>query len=100
MLSAIETKVPLIAGMLAQLKDGSWEPMHSYVHGGVRSVAQSLAGTTHYQVASVLRNANGLGLIAVNAITRGLQDVRLLGFVAHLQREYGDCLPPPMPPPS
>jgi hypothetical protein len=51
-------------------------------------------------VASVLRNANGLGLIAVNAITRGLQDVRLLGFVAHLQREYGDCLPPPMPPPS
>jgi hypothetical protein len=97
MLSAIATKAPVIAGMLSQLKEGAWEPMHSYVHGGVRPIAHSLAGTTHYQVSAVLRNANGLGLLAVNAMTIAFQDPRLGGFVARLQREYGDCLPPPKP---
>jgi hypothetical protein len=97
MLSAIATKAPVIAGMLSQLKEGAWEPMHSYVHGGVRPIAHSLAGTTHYQVSAVLRNANGLGLLAVNAMTMAFQDPRLGGFVARLQREYGDCLPPPKP---
>ena len=84
MLSAIATKAPVIAGMLSQLKEGAWEPMHSYVHGGVRPIAHSLAGTTHYQVSAVLRNANGLGLLAVNAMTIAFQDPRLGGFVARL----------------
>jgi len=95
MLSAIATKSPVIAGMLTQLKKHSWEPMHSYVHGGVRPIAHSLVGTTHYHVSAVLRNANGLGLIAVNAMTIAFQNPRFGGFVAHLQQEYGDCLPPP-----
>ena len=97
MLSAIATKAPVIAGMLSQLKEGAWEPMHSYVHGGVRPIAHSMAGTTHYQLSAVLRNANGLGLLAVNAMTIVLRGPRLNGFVAHLQREYADCLPPPKP---
>ncbi len=95
MLSAIVMTAPVIAGMLSQLKDGAWAPMHSYVHGGVRPIAHTLAGATYYQVSAVLRNANGLGLMAVNAMTVAFQDPRLGGFVAHLQRTYGDCLPPP-----
>ena len=97
MLSAIATKASVIAAMLSQLKEGAWEPMHSYVHGGVRPIAHSLAGTTHYQVSAVLRNANGLGLLALNAMTIAFQDPRLGGFIAHLQREFIDCLPPPKP---
>lgn len=97
MLFSIAKKAPVIAGMLQQLKDGAWVPMHSYVHGGARPLVQSLAGTTLYQVSAVLRNANGLGLIAVNVITRALRDHKFGGFVAHLQREYADCLPPAKP---
>jgi len=77
MLSAIATRAPVIALMLSQLKDGAWEPIHSYVHGGVRPIAHSLVGTTHYQVSAVLRNANGLGLLAVNAMTIAFS--RILG---------------------
>lgn len=95
MLSTISKKAPVIAEMLKQLKDGAWEPMHSYVHGGARPIVQSLIGTTHYQVSAVLRNANGLGLIAINVLTRALRNPSLNGFVAHLQREYSECLPPP-----
>lgn len=95
MLSTISKKAPVIAEMLKQLKDGAWEPMHSYVHGGARPIVQSLIGTTHYQVSAVLRNANGLGLIAINVLTRALRNPSLDGFVAHLQREYSECLPPP-----
>lgn len=98
MLSTIAKKAPVIAGMFQQLKDGAWVPMHSYVHGGARPIVQSLAGTTHYQISAVLRNANGLGLIAVNVMTRALRDPRLGGFVARLQHEYGECLPPPKHP--
>lgn len=97
MLSAIAKKTPVVAEMLLQLKEGAWEPMHSYVHGGVRPIVHSLAGTTHYQLSAVLRNANGLGLIAVNTMTIAFQDRRFRGFVAQLQQEYGDCLPPPVP---
>lgn len=97
MLSDVAKKAPVIAGMLSQLKAAAWQPMHSYVHGGVRPIAHSLMGTTDYQLSAVLRNANGLGLIAVNVMTIASPDPRFRGLVAHLQREYGDCLPPPTP---
>lgn len=97
MLSAISKKAPPIAGMLQQLKDGAWEPMHSYIHGGARPIVQSLVGTTHYQISAVLRNANGLALIAINAITRACRDARLGGLVTQLQLDHIDCLPPLLP---
>lgn len=95
MLAAIQKRAPSIAGMLSQLKEGAWAPMNSYVHGGVRPIAHSLVGTTDYQVSAVLRNANGLGLLALNAMTIAFQDPRFRGLVGRLQTEYRDCLPPP-----
>ena len=97
MLSTIAKKAPVIARMLQQLKDGAWVPMHSYVHGGARPIVQALVGTSLYQISAVLRNANGLALIAINAITRACRDATLGGQVAKLQREHMDCLPPPKP---
>jgi hypothetical protein len=94
MLAAISERVPSVGGMLAALKAGAWQPMHSYVHGGARPIAQLLAGTTPRQVDAVIRNANGLGLIGVNVVTASCADPRSRGRVARLQADFGDCLPP------
>lgn len=94
MLNSLERAQPVIAGILRPLKDGAWIPMHSYVHGGARPIAQAIAGATNYQVAAVLRNGNGLGLLAVNVLTNAFQNLALRGVVARLQSEFRDCLPP------
>jgi len=94
MLAVMAAKLPQIAGMLAELKGGAWAPMHSYVHGGVRPIVQSLAGVTAYQVSAVLRNANGLGLLAMNAMAIASGDPTLQGAIRQLQLDFLDCLPP------
>jgi hypothetical protein len=94
MLAALSTRVPSVGGMLSALKAGAWQPMHSYVHGGARPVAQLLAGTTPRQVDAVIRNANGLGLIGLNAMTAASAEPRLFGRIGRLQAEFLDCLPP------
>jgi hypothetical protein len=94
MLAALSTRVPSVGGMLCALKAGAWQPMHSYVHGGARPVAQLLAGTSPRQVDAVIRNANGLGLIGVNVVTAPFAESRLSGRVGRLQADFLDCLPP------
>lgn len=94
MLAALAAKAPVVTGMLAQLKADAWQPMHSYVHSGARPLAHAVTGSTEYQVSAVLRNANGLGLIAFNAFTIACAAPALRGAVARLQRRYQACLPP------
>ncbi|MFY8049098.1 MAG: DUF6988 family protein [Erythrobacter sp.] len=94
MLQQISKRQPTIAGMLNELKTASWPAMHSFVHGGARPLVHQIAGTSDHQVSAVLRNANGLGIIATNVATIALQAPHLAGFVAHLQSRFADCLPP------
>lgn len=94
MLAALAATAPVVSGMLAQLKAGAWLPMNSYVHSGARSVAHAAAGSTLAQVSAVLRNANGLGLITLNALAVASQAPSLHGETARLQQAYRACLPP------
>lgn len=50
-----KTAPPFLGQMLGELKAASWQPMNSYVHGGIRAIVQTLAGSTPYQLVSVLR---------------------------------------------
>ena len=93
MLSAIAMHHPEhIVQPLRELKDATWRAMHSYVHGGIRAVVQSLAPFPHEEAGSLLLNANGMVLMVTNVVrmAHGLQSGRLPG----IQKQYAECLPP------
>src|SRR3546814_3733277 len=53
---------------LGALKEATWRLMHSYVHGGIRPVVQSFVAFPHHEAGSLLINANGVLLLATNAV--------------------------------
>src|SRR3546814_12337227 len=53
---------------LVALKEATWRLMHSYVHGGIRPVVQSFVAFPHHEAGSLLINANGMLLLATNAV--------------------------------
>jgi hypothetical protein len=65
--------------------------MHSYVHGGIRPVVQSFVSFPAREAASLLFNANGMLVLATNAVrmASGLASPML----PRLQEQYSDCLP-------
>lgn len=85
---------PLLAQTLAAFKAAIWQPMNSYVHGGIRPVVQSLAGCTPQQLIGVLRNANGMALMTANLLVVALQDSALAGRIGPIQQAHRACLPP------
>lgn len=89
------TAPPFLAQMLGELKAASWQPMNSYVHGGIRAIGQTLVGTTPYQLVSVLRNGNGLALLTANLLVLAHADPALAGLIRALQAKHGECMPPP-----
>ena len=76
---------------LVALKEATWRAMHSYVHGGIRAVAQSSMPFPHHEAGSVLINANGMLILATNVVrmAHGLPSPTL----PMLQQQYADCLP-------
>lgn len=95
MLQVIGRTAPsFLAQMLGELKAASWQPMNSYVHGGIRAIVQTLAGSTPYQLVSVVRNGNGLALLTANLLVLAHGDPALVGLVGALQAKHGECMPP------
>jgi hypothetical protein len=96
MLATIERHHPReIYQPLLDLKEATWRAMHSYVHGGIRPLVQSLVPSPPREAASLLINANGMLMMATNAVrmSHGLKSPML----PTLQRQYADCLPPAVP---
>lgn len=86
-------KGPDVDAMLKTISNHhpTWRAMHSYVHGGIRAVAQSSMPFPHHEAGSVLINANGMLMLATNVLrmAHGLSSPTL----ALLQKQYADCLP-------
>jgi hypothetical protein len=91
---------PFLAQMLGAFKAATWQPMNSYVHGGIRPVVQSLAGCTPQQLVGVLQNGNGMALMTANLLVVALQDPALAGRIGPIQQAHRVCLPPTQPPGS
>ena len=74
-----------------ELKDATWRAMHSYVHGGIRPVVQSLVAFPPQQAGSLLVNANGMLIMVTNVVrmAHGLSSPML----PVLQKQYADCIP-------
>ncbi len=95
MLQSIDKAAPPFIGqMLRELKESTWQPMNSYVHGGSRAIAQVLSDSSPQQIISVLRNANGLALMAANVFVLASDDISLAGRIKKIQIENLGCLPP------
>lgn len=95
-----KTAPPFLAQTLGAFKAATWQPMNSYVHGGIRPVVQSLAGCTPQQLVGVLQNANGMALMTANLLVVALQDPALAGLISPIQHKHRACLPPMQPPGS
>ncbi len=93
-----KTAPPFLAQTLGAFKAATWQPMNSYVHGGIRPVVQSLAGCTPQQLIGVLQNANGMALMTANLLVVALQDPALAGRIGPIQQVHRACLPPMQPP--
>ena len=92
MLAAIECNHPAqIYQTPLYLKEHTWRAMHSYVHIGIRPVVQSFVAFPANEAASLLINANGMLMLATNAVrmAHGLRSPML----RELQKQYADCLP-------
>lgn len=93
MLASIKLHHPVeIYQPLMALKEATWRAMHSYVHGGIRPVVQSFVAFPLKEMTSLLINANGMLMLATNAVrmSHGLPSPML----PVLQRQYAECLPP------
>lgn len=87
-----ETHPRWVSEALAALKDATWKPMHSYVHGGVRPVLQVIAGCPDQQQIAVARNANGFLMFASNV--RQIVCGATPGLLGAIQDRFAGCLPP------
>jgi len=93
-----KTAPPFLAQTLGAFKAATWQPMNSYVHGGIRPVVQTLAGCTPQQLVGALRNGNGMALMTANLLVVALQDPALAGRIAPIQQKHRSCLPPVLSP--
>lgn len=94
LLTLAKSAPPFLAQTLGAFKAATWQPMNSYVHGGIRPVVQSLAGCTPQQLIGVLRNGNGMALMTANLLVVALQDPSLAGRIGTIQQAHRSCLPP------
>lgn len=94
LLTLAKSAPPFLAHTLGAFKAATWQPMNSYVHGGIRPVVQSLAGIAPQQLIGVLRNGNGMALMTANLLVVALQDPALAGRIGPIQLAHQTCLPP------
>lgn len=83
-----------VSASLRVLKEASWKPMNSFVHGGVHAILTVLGDIyTPYHWIGVLKNANGLATMNVQALVISCNDMNSRGLLAALQRRHMRCLP-------
>ena len=83
-----------VSASLRVLKETTWKPMNSFVHGGVHAILTGLVDAhTPYQWIGVLKNANGLATMNVQALVISCNDMNSRGQLAALQQKHMSCLP-------
>jgi len=95
MLARLGEVAPLhVSKSLRLLKDATWKPMNSYVHGGIHAILTGLVDAHRpYQGIGVLKNANGLAVMNAQALIISCNDPNTVGMLAAVQRKHMQCLP-------
>lgn len=69
-----------VSASLRILQDASWKPMNSFVHGGVHAILTGLVDAyTLYHWIGVLKNANGLAVMNIQALLISCNDLNTRG---------------------
>ena len=89
-----EVAPPHLSASLRALRDATWKPMNSFVHGGIHAILTGLLDlNTPYQWIGVLKNANGLATMNAQALLISCNDPRSVGRLAVVQQKHLKCLP-------
>jgi hypothetical protein len=81
---------------LSRFKDNSWKALNSYVHAGIHPIRRHHEGYPMKLLHNVLRNSNGLALVAFmqSVVLAGQQPLQRT--LLEIAREHLDCMPPPL----
>ncbi len=94
MMVALSTKAPYpVYQALANFKENSWKALNSFVHAGIHPIQRQESGYPVQLVEQILRNCNGLAVVAgmQAAVLTGSQ--RLVKQVGAMQTTHAKCLP-------
>ena len=94
MLKNLEGKAPEEAlNMLLEFKQYSWQPLSSFVHGGIHAINRHGEGYPLPLVENLLKQSNGVstmvGMLLVILHGGGAE----MGKIPKIQLEFADCLP-------
>lgn len=97
MMAALSKTAPIHAyEALARFKDNSWKALNSYAHAGIHPLRRHESGYPVELIISILKNANGLAVVAC------MQAVALSGAqplqkaVLAVAARFPHCMPPPL----
>lgn len=89
-----EVAPPHVSDSLRVLKDATWKPMNSFVHGGIHAILTGLVDAYGpYQWIGMLKNANGLATMNTQALIISCNDPRFGERLASVQQRHLKCLP-------
>ena len=97
MMEEIEKQGPSEAyAALARFKENSWKALNSYAHAGIHPMQRHRDGYPRELLHTVLRNANGLGVMSCMqaAALSGAQ--RLQRTLLAIAAKHPACMPPPL----
>lgn len=94
MMAELSTKAPPLAYQtLANFKDSSWKALNSFVHAGIHPLQRQKSGYPVRLVEQILRNCNGLAVVAGMQAAMLTGNQTLLNQVVALQKTHRECLP-------
>lgn len=80
--------------MLREIKEYSWGPLSSFVHGGIHAVSRHRTGYPVQLLDQAIRNSNGISMMVGMLLVILSGDPSQQGKMPQIQVEFADCLPP------
>jgi hypothetical protein len=94
MMAELSSKAPSLAYQtLANFKDSSWKVLNSFVHAGIHPLQRQQSGYPVRLVEQILRNCNGLAVVAGMQAAMLTGNQTLVSEVVALQKTHRECLP-------
>ena len=78
---------------LANFKVNSWKPLNSFVHAGIHPLQRQQAGYPVPLIEQILRNCNGIAIVAAMQAAVLTGNPVLVSQVGALQKSHSQCLP-------
>ncbi|MDO9238522.1 DUF6988 family protein [Methylicorpusculum sp.] len=97
MIQALEKSGPQQAyDALARFKDNNWKALNSYAHAGIHPIRRHHDGYPLKLLQDVLRNTNGLAVMACMqaVVLSGQQPLQRI--ILELAGKFSACMPPPL----